>query len=227
MCYSTVVSFDGVSFKYDDNFVLRRVSFDIKAGEFKYVYGDSGAGKTTLLKLAYRDLRPYEGDIVLLDKHSSTYNNNRLPYLRRKIGLVLQGFSLLDHLTTIENVALPLYISGYRLNTVRKNVEELISWVGLSHRSHYYPAMLSEGEKQRVAIARAVIMKPRLLIADEPTASVDNKMARRIMYLFKELNKMGTAILMATHSHELMVEFPSTKLHLCNGTVKQITDSKC
>jgi cell division transport system ATP-binding protein len=137
--------------------------------------------------------------------------------LRRRIGIVFQDFRLLDHLTTWENVALPLRVMGRHQSDYQEDVTELLKWVGLGDRMHAFPAVLSGGEKQRAAIARAVIAKPELLLADEPTGNVDPQMARRLLRLFIELNRLGTSIIIATHDYQLMTQFPAARMQLENG----------
>jgi cell division transport system ATP-binding protein len=131
--------------------------------------------------------------------------------MRRRIGVVFQDFRLLDHLTTYENVALPLRVQGREEATYRAEVVELLQWVGLGDRMHILPPVLSGGEKQRAAIARALIARPELLLADEPTGNVDPSLARRLLRLFAELHKSGTAVLIATHDLALMDQFNGAK----------------
>ena len=131
--------------------------------------------------------------------------------LRRKVGVVFQDFRLLDHLTTYQNVALPLRVQGARRRAIAPEVLELLDWVGLGERMHVYPPVLSGGEKQRAAIARALIMRPQLLLADEPTGNVDPPMARRLMRLFLELHKSGTSVVIATHDLGLMDQFDGAR----------------
>ncbi len=127
-----------------------------------------------------------------------------LPDLRQKIGVVFQDFRLINHLTAVENVALPLRVGGARPGDIDAHVRELLSWVGLGERLDARPSTLSGGQQQRVAIARAVINRPRLLLADEPTGNVDDRIAVRLMYLFEELNKTGTTVVIATHNNALV-----------------------
>jgi cell division transport system ATP-binding protein len=133
---------------------------------------------------------------------------------------VFQDFRLLDHLTTWENVALPLRVLGKKQSDYREDVTELLKWVGLGDRMHAFPPVLSGGEKQRAAIARAVIGKPELLLADEPTGNVDPQMARRLLRLFIELNRLGTSVIIATHDYQLMSQFPAMRMTLENGRLE-------
>jgi cell division transport system ATP-binding protein len=156
------------------------------------------------LRLLFLALRPTRGLINLFGQDVTAVRRRELPSLRRRIGVVFQDFRLLDHLTTYDNVALPLRIVGARETAYRSDVMELLSWVGLSDQARAFPPVLSGGEKQRAAIARAVIAKPELLLADEPTGNVDPALANRLLRLFVELNRLGTTVLIATHDTHLI-----------------------
>ena len=151
---------------------------------------------------------------------SASVTTKRRAQLRRRIGIVFQDFRLLDHLTTWENVALPLRVLGRKTEDYREDVTDLLQWVGLGDRMHAPPSMLSGGEKQRAAIARAVIGKPELLLADEPTGNVDPQMARRLLRLFIELNRLGTSVVIATHDHQLIRHYRAPRMELYDGHVR-------
>ncbi len=215
---SGLVRFQNVGMRYGPGpEVLRDVSFELAAGSFHFLAGPSGAGKTSLLKLLYLAQRPSRGLITMFGQDVSTASRAALPMLRRRIGVVFQDFRLLDHLTALDNVALPLRIAGADEKRTRDHVVELLTWVGLGDRLEARPATLSGGEKQRVAIARAVIARPSLLLADEPTGNVDADMAQRLMYLFVELNKLGTAVVLATHDTQLLQQFRFPVMRLRSG----------
>lgn len=201
----------------DGSDVLRDISFELAPGDFRFLTGPSGAGKTTLLKLLYLAQRPTRGQITLFGNQLSETPRQELPHLRRRIGVVFQEFRLIDHLTSFENVALPLRIAGKSLEEYRPDVIELLTWVGLGDRIHEKPSALSGGEQQRVAIARAVVAKPDLLLADEPTGNVDPDLSIRLLRLFLELNKMGTTIVFATHDRYLVEAVGAPELHLSEG----------
>lgn len=200
--------------------VLRDVSFHLAPGSFHFLTGPSGAGKSTLLRLLFLSLQPSRGQVELFGHNVSRSDPARRAQLRRRIGIVFQDFRLLDHLSTWENVALPLRVVGRRSDEYREDVTDLLQWVGLGERMHAYPSILSGGEKQRAAIARAVIGKPELLLADEPTGNVDPQMARRLLRLFVELNRLGTSVVIATHDHQLMRQFKAPRLELYEGHVR-------
>ncbi len=200
--------------------MLSELDFHLRPGSFHFLSGPSGAGKTSLLRLLFMSIHPTRGRIELFGQDVSRVSAAKRAQLRRRIGIVFQDFRLLDHLTTWENVALPLRVVGKRVNDYREDVTDLLQWVGLGDRMHAYPSVLSGGEKQRAAIARAVIGKPELLLADEPTGNVDPQMGRRLLRLFVELNRLGTSVLIATHDHQLMRQFKAPRLDLSDGHVR-------
>jgi len=197
--------------------VLRNITFELKPGSFHFLTGPSGAGKSSLMKLLYLAHRPSRGLVTMFDEDVVSLPRHRLPALRRRIGVVFQDFRLLDHLTALANVMLPLLLAGADDRDVREHAEELLAWVGLADRMTARPPTLSGGEKQRLAIARAVIGKPDLLLADEPTGNVDPEMANRLMHLFAELNKLGTTTVIATHDMMLVDENPFPEMRLDRG----------
>ena len=197
--------------------ILKDLTFDIPKKSFQFLTGPSGAGKTSLLRLLVMSLRPTRGLIRVFGREISAIPQVELPMLRRRIGIVFQDFRLLDHMTTYENVALPLRVRGKDESTYRTDVIELLKWVGLGDRINVLPPVLSGGEKQRVAIARALIDQPELLLADEPTGNVDPPMARRLLKLFQELNRVGTAVVIATHDLALMDQVEARRMILTSG----------
>jgi len=192
---------------------------DLPQGSFTFLTGPSGAGKSTLLKLCYLSLIPSRGLIRMFGRDSALLSNPERQAIKRRIGVVLQDFHLIEHLSVYENVALPLRVSGKSRSAYNDDVVELLQWVGLGHRMQAYPPTLSGGEKQRCAIARAVIAKPDLLIADEPTGNVDPAIGRRLLRLFSEMNRMGTTILIATHDTHLIDELDARVLRIEDGRV--------
>ena len=165
---------------------------------------------------------PTRGRIRLFGYALDTLNREAKAQIRRQIGVVFQDYRLLDHLNAFDNVALPLRIAGTKEQDIKKHVRELLAWVGLEKQLTKFPHELSGGEKQRVAIARAVINRPRLLLADEPTGNVDDAMAKRLIYLFLELNKLGTTTVIATHNHNLIKHFGFPRLHLSHGKIEPV-----
>ncbi len=218
---ANVVQFHGVGVRYEHGpEILQDIDFSLPAGSFHFLTGASGAGKSSVLRLMYLAQRPNRGRIVLFGRDVGTLRRYQMPALRRRIGVVFQDFRLLDHLSTLDNVALPLRVAGASEQDVRKFVPDLLDWVGLTDQIHAKPPTLSGGQKQRVAIARAVIGRPELLVADEPTGNVDDQIAMRLMYLFEELNKLGTTVLIATHNENLVSRLRHPRLHLEQGHLR-------
>ena len=215
-----MVRFENVGMRYGaGREVLREVNFALEPGSFTFLTGPSGAGKTTLLKLVLMAEQPSRGVISLFGSNLALLKRGELPSLRRRIGVVFQEFRLLDHLSAFENVALPLRLSGRRVGDYRKDVEELLAWVGLGERLDDKPPTLSGGEQQRVAIARAVVAKPDILLADEPTGNVDPDIGERLIRLFVELNRFGTTVMIATHDRALIESTRARELRLVDGKV--------
>ncbi len=207
-----MVRFENVGLRYGmGTEILKDITFAIEPQSFQFLTGPSGAGKTTLLRLILLSLRPTRGLISLFDRDAHALGKAEITTLRRRIGVVFQDFRLLDHLTTYENVALPLRVRGREESGYRAEVTELLRWVGLGERMHVLPPVLSGGEKQRAAIARALIVRPELLLADEPTGNVDPSLARRLLRLFTELHKSGTSVVIATHDLGLMDQFDGAR----------------
>ncbi len=206
--------------------VLRDVSFSLAPGSFHFLVGPSGAGKSSLLKLMYLALKPSRGLITLFGRDMATTPRRLLPALRRRIGVVFQEFRLLHHLSAFDNVALPLRVAAGREDEVERHVVELLTWVGLKDHLKARPPTLSGGQQQRVAIARAVIARPKLLLADEPTGNVDDRMAMRLMHLFEELNRHGTTIVVATHNETLVKRLEHPRLRLDAGRLEVDTSAR-
>jgi cell division transport system ATP-binding protein len=213
-----VVRFENVGIRYGmDAEVLSDLSFAIEPRSFQFLTGPSGAGKSTLLRLILMSVQPTRGLISIFGQEVNRMSRSGLTKLRRRMGIVFQDFRLLDHLTTFENVALPLRVQGKEEASYRAEVVELLRWVGLGERMHVLPPVLSGGEKQRAAIARALIVRPDLLLADEPTGNVDPSLGRRLLRLFIELNRLGTSVVIATHDLALMDQLDARRLVLGDG----------
>ena len=216
-----MIRFENVGLRYGmGTEVLRDLSFRIEPQSFQFLTGPSGAGKTSLMRLMFLALKPTRGLITLFGSDTASITKRDLPAIRRRIGIVFQDFRLLEHLTTYENVALPLRVSGKDEATYRTDVVELLKWVGLGDRMHVLPPVLSGGEKQRAAIARALITRPEILLADEPTGNVDPPLAKRLLRLFVELNRLGTSVVIATHDINLMNQFDARRMVIHDGRLE-------
>jgi cell division transport system ATP-binding protein len=216
-----VIEFTNVGLRYGHGpEILHDLNFHIEPGSFHFLTGPSGSGKTSLLRLLLLSLKPTRGQVTMFGRDVIELDQDGLLEMRRHIGIVFQEFRLLDHLTTFENVALPLRVLGQPESQYRSNVTELLEWVGLGERMDAYPPLLSGGEKQRAAIARAVIGRPDILLADEPTGNVDPELSLRLVRLFAELNKLGTTIILATHELPLLDNFNFPRMLLADGQVR-------
>lgn len=213
-----IVRFDHVDLAYPEgHHVLHDLNHAFHVGSFSFITGVSGAGKTSLLKLIYRSIRATVGCTRVFGRDVSRLSVADLPIFRQRMGLVFQDCALFNHLTTVDNVALALKITGIDLKIARTHARELLQWVGLGNHLMDYPETLSDGQKQRVAVARAVITRPLLLLADEPTGNLDHDAAFRLIRLFEELNKIGTTVIVATHNKNLINHFQHNELELTQG----------
>ena len=202
-----------------DKPVLSKINLKIDSDSFHFLTGTSGAGKSSLLKMMYLALKPSTGHIEMFGRDTAKLKMFEVSNIRKRIGIVFQDFRLIQNLSIRENVALPLRIHGAKAKIIQRHVPELLDWVGLGDHLDSFPVSLSGGEQQRVAIARAVIARPSLLLADEPTGNVDDKIAERLMYLFEELYRAGTSIVVATHNKDLINEFDYPVFHITEGNL--------
>jgi cell division transport system ATP-binding protein len=200
-----MIQVSNVSKYYDEQIVLKDISFTVNKGELAYLTGPSGAGKTTLLKLIYRAERPDDGHIYVAGWDVGELRQRTIPYLRRNVGVVFQDFRLLRNKTVFENIALTLRIQGLHRSQIEEEVNEVVNDVGLKGKSHTLSQHLSGGEQQRVVIARAMVSKPTVMLADEPTGNLDPDTSEMVIKLFKEINARGTTVLIATHNKDLFI----------------------
>jgi len=196
---------------------LDRVSFELGRGEFGFLTGPSGAGKTTLLRLIYRETLPDSGQVLIRGRNVGALPLNKVPYLRRRIGVVFQDCRLIARKTVFENVGYLARVLGIGLRERRRLAYQALKQVGLAHRMRSFPPELSRGEQQRVAIARALINEPEILLADEPTGNLDPDLSREVFRVFRQINATGTTVLAATHSPALITEFGGRVLVLDRG----------
>ncbi len=213
-----MIRFDNVSKRYPGGHeALRDVSFELARGEMAFLTGHSGAGKSTLLRLIALLERPTRGQVVLDGENLGRVRRSRIPYVRRRMGIIFQDFRLLHDRTVFDNVALPLVIEGHPHAEIARRVRAALDKVGLLERERMLPITLSGGEQQRVGIARAVVHKPALLLADEPTGNLDPDLSREIMELFAEFNRVGVTVLIASHDLELVRALGRRVLRLSAG----------
>jgi cell division transport system ATP-binding protein len=206
-----------LTIQYGDRLILENVSFTLQKGEFAYLIGRTGSGKTSLLRTIYGDLKPTKGEVWVGETEVTSLFPQKLPFLRRKLGIVFQDFQLLPYRTVYENVAFTLEVTGWKeRKAIRERVMEVLFQVGLSARKDAYPHELSGGEQQRTCIARALVGAPILLLADEPTGNLDPEVGREIMTLLHQIARWGTAVLVATHHHSYLEIFPAPAYQCSN-----------
>ncbi len=214
----TMIVFERVTKIYEPNVVaLNDVSFTIDKGEFVFVVGASGSGKSTMIRLLLKEMEPTSGRVVVGGRDLTRLKRSRVPLLRRNVGCVFQDFKLLPNRTAGENIAYALKVQGESKASIRRNVPEVLSLVGLSDKTGSLPDELSGGEQQRVSIARAVVNHPPLLICDEPTGNLDPDTSVGIMQLLYRINRAGTTILMVTHDREMVDKMRKRVIALEDG----------
>ena len=215
-----VVHVKGVSIFHGQNTILADVSFDIQKGEFAFMVGRTGSGKSSLLKTLYADFPLRLGEMNVAGIDLRTIKPGQVPLLRRKLGIIFQDFQLFNDRSVDENLMFVMKATGWRDNAkMRARLSEVLMQVGLGSVEKKLPHQLSGGEQQRIVIARALLNEPQILFADEPTGNLDPEVSQGIMRIFKQINKSGTAVLMATHSYGLIKKFPARVLKCEEGKV--------
>lgn len=200
-----MIEMRGVYKKYPNGIIAANgIDVKINQGEFVYVVGPSGAGKSTFIKMMYREEKATRGTIIINGINIGKLKDNKVPLLRRNIGVVFQDFKLLNKLTVFENVAFALEVIEEHPKYIKRRVMETLDLVGLKHKARMFPTELSGGEQQRVAIARSIVNSPKVVIADEPTGNLDPDTSWEIMRIFEEINTRGTTVVMATHNKDIV-----------------------
>ena len=203
---------------------LHNINLKVPKGEFVFIVGSSGAGKSTFLKLITCEERPSSGQILLDGVDISRIRKGKVPYVRRKMGMVFQDFRLIDHMTVYDNVAFAMRVVGASGRLIRRRVPYMLSLVGLQHKAKHYPTELSGGERQRVGLARALVNNPEMIIADEPTGNIDPALSFEIVDLLSEINRRGTTVLMVTHEHSLVKHFHKRIIQIHSGQIAADTN---
>ena len=221
-----MISFHKVTKQYNGQPAIAEVSLEIPDSEFVFVVGPSGAGKSTILKLIIREELPSLGKVFVDEWDIANLSDQLIPHLRRKVGTVFQDFKLLPQRTVYENIAFPLEIVGLGDAEIDSNVREVLELINLAGKADHFPQQLSGGEAQKVAIARAMILRPEILLADEPTGNLDPQSAWEIMQLLAKLNDLGTTVIMATHNMDISSSLPHRKIHLMEGRLVKDTKDK-
>jgi len=222
-----VLEYSGVSIAHADKKVLEQATFSIAKGEFVYLVGRTGSGKSSLLKSIYGDIAIASGAANVAGTGLVSLKKSQIPALRRQLGIIFQDFQLLSDRSVFDNLAFVMKATGWNnLADIRRRANEVLLQVGLPNMGQRLPQQPSGGEQQRIAIARALINEPKLLVADEPTGNLDPIVGAEILRIFKAINNSGTAILMATHNHYLIKEFPARVLRCADGKVEDITQQE-
>ena len=215
-----MIEFRNVSKVYNNGTeALHNINLNVEKGEFVFIVGSSGAGKSTFLKLITCEERPNEGQVIIDGQDVSHIRKGKIPYMRRKMGLVFQDFRLIDHMTVYDNVAFAMRVVGASPKTIKKRVPYILSLVGLQHKAKHYPTEMSGGERQRVGLARALVNNPSMIIADEPTGNIDPALSFEIVDLLSEINRRGTTVLMVTHEHSLVKHFHKRIIQIHSGEI--------
>lgn len=215
-----MLQFNHVSKRYPGRGeVFADLNFSIAEGELVFLTGRSGAGKTTVLRLSALIERSTRGQILFDGDNLSRIHDRKIPFLRRKFGLIFQDYRLLMDRSVHDNVALPLIIGGFSPREIGSRVRAALDLVSLLDKEKEYPLILSGGEQQRVGIARAVVHKPKMILADEPTGNLDPELSSEIMALFERFRQVGSTVLIASHDRQLIAKMNSRVLRLENGSV--------
>tara|TARA_B100001079_G_scaffold178764_1_gene153617 strand:+ start:54 stop:707 length:654 start_codon:yes stop_codon:yes gene_type:complete len=199
-----MIQMENVTYSYEKGYGIKNVNFTIDDSEFTFLIGPTGSGKTTIMKLIYMALFPQSGVVTTGKFSSDKIKKRKIPFLRRKIGMIFQDYHLLQDRNLYENIALPLYVVGTRHSDISERVEEVIDQVGLTGKEEHLPNELSGGEQQRACIARALVKEPEIILADEPTGNLDPITSFELLKLLESVNHEGTAVLMASHNYNLI-----------------------
>lgn len=215
-----MIEFRNVSKVYNNGTeALHNINLKVEKGEFVFIVGSSGAGKSTFLKLITCEERPNEGQVLIDGQDISHIRKGKIPYVRRKMGLVFQDFRLIDHMTVYDNVAFAMRVVGASPRAIKNRVPYILGLVGLQHKAKHYPTEMSGGERQRVGLARALVNNPSMIIADEPTGNIDPALSYEIVDLLSAINERGTTVLMVTHEHSLVKHFHKRIIQIHSGEI--------
>ncbi len=215
-----MVQLRDVTVRYESGVTaLQNVNLTVEKSEFLFLVGPTGAGNTTLLKLLTREVVPNEGTVIVADRDVTKMKPSQVPYLRRLIGTVFQDILLLPDRTVWENVAFALRVTGASSTEIAREVPKALETVGMLHKAKSFPAELSGGEKQKVALARALVVKPLLLLADEPTGNLDPTSSLEIVDLLLRINRQGTTVIMATHDKTIVDAYRKRVVEIVGGRI--------
>ena len=216
-----MIQFDNVSYSYKKGGGVSNVNLSLEDDEYVFLIGPTGSGKTTLLRLAYMELMPQVGKVKIDKYNSNKLKPRKIPYLRRKIGMVFQNYHLLNDRNLFENIALPLHVIGFEKDEIIDRVTESLEEIGLVGKEEHFPEELSGGEQQRACVARALVKDPDIILADEPTGNLDPVTSFELIKLLEEVNREGTAILMASHNYNLIKGRGHRIIEIQNGIIRK------
>ena len=216
-----MIRLDNASYSYTNGSGISNINLTIGDDEFAFIIGPTGSGKTTLLRMVYMDLLPQVGKVVVDEFDSKIIKSRKIPYLRRKIGMIFQDYHLLDDRNLFDNIALSLHVLGCAKDEIVDRVTESLEEVGLDGKDDRYPEELSGGEQQRACIARALVKDPDIILADEPTGNLDPVTSFELIKLLEEVNREGTAIIMASHDYNLIKGRGHRIIEIQDGSVRQ------
>jgi len=215
----SLITYKDVDILRNENIILKNVNFTLDEGEFRYIIGRVGSGKSTLLKTMYGELPIAGGQAEVLGFNLRTIAKNKVPYLRRKTGIVFQDFQLLTDRTVHDNLAFVLTATGWKVRReIEQRIEHVLGQTGMSKKGYKYPHELSGGEQQRIVIARALLNEPQIILADEPTGNLDPETGANIVCLLHEISETGTAVVMSTHNYQWVQSFPAPVMR-CEDTL--------
>ncbi|MCB0836300.1 MAG: ATP-binding cassette domain-containing protein [Bacteroidetes bacterium] len=221
-----LISFKDIHLALGNKIILADLNFEIQSGEFLYVVGHTGAGKSSILKMIYADCKPLKGNIAVEEFEVTNLKEKKIPFLRRKLGIIFQDFQLLPDRTVSDNIKFALRATGWKDRIKIKNrISEVLIQVGMAGKAHALPHQLSGGEQQRIAIARALINYPLVIIADEPTGNLDPEATKNIMEILKKVHLAGTTIIIATHEYNLLQKYPARVIEVVDGRIRDYPDS--
>lgn len=207
-----MITISRLSYSFGKHLALKDVTFSMKPGEFVFLCGPSGAGKTTLMRILHGALSVQRGKVDVAGYDLNTLPERRKHLLRRDVSVVFQDFKILPNQSVFANVELPLKVRGLSGTIIEKRVRAVLRSMHLEQKSNLLCEELSGGEQQRVAVARAIVVKPKLLLADEPTGNLDHDLAMRMMDIFKQFHKFGTSIIIATHNQEILERMANIRI---------------
>ena len=216
-----MIQFDNVSYSYKKGGGVSNVNLSLEDDEYVFLIGPTGSGKTTLLRLAYMELMPQVGKVKIDKYNSNKIKPRKIPYLRRKIGMVFQNYHLLNDRNLFDNIALPLHVIGFEKDEIIDRVTESLEEIGLVGKEEHFPEELSGGEQQRACVARALVKDPDIILADEPTGNLDPVTSFELIKLLEEVNREGTAILMASHNYNLIKGRGHRIIEIQNGIIRK------